>query len=320
MRESISSKSPLALAPGILVSTKTYVRGGVVYQTHPLEATEEDLSLVHTPEAEVFVKRSTKVTDDPDEHERALKVRGAAWRKIAGVCSETPFGMLCQKAREEDLDKAILESEEMVRLFNASSKYTRVDVFTIKGYVADNDEKAAKAIAAELAELIDAMKQGVEARDEKAIRSAMRKAAAINSMINEDAQRRVSVALDMARSAAKEIAKTIKDKGHANLILVADTNKKILDEMSRSFTVLDLDEGEAVSAAPAQGLANELEIDEGGALSVADGIAAAVGSGELDLDDEEDLGLGDVDASAVVNADAAGFRDARETDARAARD
>lgn len=314
----------LALQPGILVGLKSEVRGGVRYYTEELQgaekaATIDDVGAVLPSEgASVTARKSAVVVEDKAEHERATATRNAARSKISKICTLTPFGLLCPRAREADLDAAIVEAESDVAAFNRGVREanggvqrTRVDVFAIKGYIADNDEKAARGIASEIAELLDNMKAGVEARDPEAIRAACRKAQALQSMIDEQAGERVSVALAAARSSAREIAKTIKDKGHADAILVTDGNKRILDELRKSFTVLDLpSEGEIQATGEALAPVATAEIDlppvEGeGATAEAPPAPAAP---EIDPDPNPE----DVDAAAAVDRDVAAYRDAGE--------
>lgn len=252
----------LALQPGILVGLKSEVRGGVRYYTEEIQGEEKAATIADvgavlpSEDARAIARKSVVVTADADEHERATAARNAARARIAKICTLTPFGLLCPRAREGDLDQAIGEAEAAVREFNRTAIYTHVDVFAIKGYIADNDEKAARGIASEIASLMESMRAGVEARDPEVIRSACRKAQALQSMIDEQAGERVSVALAAARSSAREIAKTIREKGHANAIMVTDGNKRILDELRASFTVLDLPgEGDQAQAPAGEALA-----------------------------------------------------------------
>lgn len=297
----------LALQPGILVGLQSEVRGGVRYFTEEVKGAEKDGviaevgAVVPSDDATVTARKSVTVTDDAAEHRRATEVRNTARSRISKICTQTPFGLLCPRAKEADLDRAIAESEADVLAANAGFTHCRVGVYAIKGYIADNDEKAARGIADEIAGLLGAMREGVEARDPEAIRAACRKAQALQSMIDEQAGERVSVALAAARSSAREIAKTIKDKGHADLIMVTDGNKRILNELQKSFTVLDLaPEGEAPIAGEAIAPASA-ELDLPGETTAPDALNAP---DTVDLDVLPD----------DVGEFAAGARDPRETD------
>lgn len=283
------NKLPLSLKPGILVGLKSEVRGGVEYKTVALDVPEAEKDMyTSTTGTEVIKKEMTKITADADEHKRATAIRNKARSWVVSECSNTPFGLLCPLGKEEALDAQVVEAEKLVAEFNATAIHTRVDVYVIKGYIADGDEKAARGIANELSELIEKMSSAVTARDPDAIKAAMRKAKALASMVDEDSKARVSKALEAARASAKDIAAMIKAHGNANIALITDTNKAILDEMAESFTVLDLE-------APV--------VVEGEAM-------APVSTGELDLGSPADEVLDetanpeDVDASAAVDLDA----------------
>lgn len=301
----------LALQPGILVGLKTEERGGTRRESERQAAPSIDeigavLPAGADETARVERRETTTVTLDPEEYKRALEARNAARGRITKICTLTPFGLLCPRSREGELDAAIGEAERLVREFNQGARFSRVDVFAIKGYIADNDEKAARGIANEIAELLASMKAGVEARDPEAIRAACRKAQALQSMIDEQAGERVSVALAAARSSAREIAKTIKDKGHANVIMVTDGNKRILDELRASFAVIDLPgEGEtAPSGEPLAPVATaEIDIDLPPLDFGGVGEAAPIASVPIDVGDD---GGEDFDAGAAPVADPIG--------------
>lgn len=307
----------IALKPGILVHYDTSIAGGVRRSSRELSAPSVDAAEVSVPSAALdTVKIERRQSDvavlDPDEWKRAEQIRSACIAKVRKICSITPFGhaWLCPKDRERDLDAALDETETDARAFNATARFSRINVSSFKGYIADNDEKSARSVAQEIAGLLAAMNAGVESRDPTAIRQAIAKAQKISTIIDDQAGERVSAALALARASANEIAKTIRDRGNADLILVTDANKQILDELRKSFTPLDLAPVAPVESAPAPAAALDVApavIDGVPETAIAPAPAAPVAALDTvadDSDPEDPAGLGDPDASRAVDADA----------------
>ena len=192
-----------------------------------------------------------------------------------------------------ELDQALGESRELVLTFNGSAVHTRIDVWCIRGQIVESDTDAAKAISSEIAAILADMQQGIVDRDAAAIRESARKARALGGMLDEASAEKVSKSVEKARAAAKEIVKTIEERGHANLILVADS---YVNEIATARTAfLDLEEPtqatEGEMLAPV--LPKGLDLDED--------VSAPEGDGDGNPED--------VDASRAVDEDAANYFD-----------
>src|SRR5580704_12554363 len=92
------------LRPGLLVSLKTSLSGNVRYD-------KRDIEREHTTETgEARAKWETeRVISDPDEYERAQKVRGKAGSVIRGICAISAFGLLCPETDADKLERAMSE-------------------------------------------------------------------------------------------------------------------------------------------------------------------------------------------------------------------
>lgn len=227
------------LKPGLLVSLKTALRGGVQYTRVDIENRTEG-------DAKRERWETTKVVSDKEEHDRATKLRSKAGSMVRSVCVPSAFGYICPVAREEDLDKAILEAQEMIKLFNESAVTCRVSMYTLKGRIAETDDEAARAINSELRELLDEMKDGIKEADPKRIRDAAAQAKKMGTMLDEQTALKVTRAVEEAREVAKAIVKKLTDKTE-DLADYVQTVK--LNAISNArFTFLDTEEqtGEAV--------------------------------------------------------------------------
>lgn len=243
------------IKPGLLVSLKTSIRGGVTYTRRDLapefgapvatEATEAARAMVDTWE-------TTRVIADAEEHRRAIETRGRCRTAIVRECIASSFGLLCPQSREAELQAGITEAQRIAAEFNATARHSRIDVFTLSGRVASDDAQAARAIGAEVRELVSAMESGIRAADPAAIREAAAKARALAGMLAPEVSGNVSAAIEAARKAARDIVRRVEKEGEAAADVVQSIRMDAFD--GSRFAALDLD---ASTEAPAAIMAPE---------------------------------------------------------------
>jgi hypothetical protein len=245
------------LRPGILVSLKTTLRGGVSYSRVDLDAEKPEGRAVERWE-------TTKIVDDPAEHKRATKARSAAGAKVRSVCAPTAFGLLCPEGDEAKLNAAIEEARAIVSAHNADARSTHVDVFVLKGRIASTDDEAARAIASDVRDLLDTMQAGIKAGDVAKIREAANKATQLGRILDPAQEEKMSQAIQTARSAARAIVKRVQKDGEDAALVIQELSTAAIERAR--FAFLDLDEapapeGEAMPAVNVQRFA-ELDTDE----------------------------------------------------------
>ena len=240
------------LRPGLLVSLHTKLEGGVTYQRVDLDKQDRATGKVERWE-------TTKVTEDPKEHEAGVKVRGKVGSLVRGSCAHTSFGLLCPKDKERALDDAIKEARDLADAFNARATTTRVSVFVLKGYIAETDTEAARAIASDLRELLDEMKTGIGEADVAKVRDAANRARKMGAMLDDATSKRVKDAIEEARSVARQIVKA----GDEARQVITDVKLTAID--GARFAFLDMEEskfdGEALPPVSARAL--DVEEDDG---------------------------------------------------------
>jgi ElaB/YqjD/DUF883 family membrane-anchored ribosome-binding protein len=226
------------LRPGLLVSLKTSVTGGIKYD-------KEEIVPEHDTDRGRVAKWATERTiEDPQEHEAAIKIRGRVRTLIASVCAQSAFGFLCPADKSGALDQAIAEARELAKGFNDRAAITKINVYVIAGKVAEDDVEAVRAIKSEMTELLSRMEEGVRNFDPEAIREAANKARSIGQMLSPAAQKRVSEAIDAARAAARKIVK-------AGETAAIEVDRQAIEKISTGrLTFLDLDE--TCAAAPVE--------------------------------------------------------------------
>jgi hypothetical protein len=252
--------APLAriatLKPGLLVSLRTSLQGGVEYQRVDLNTGSAGTDGV----ARVEEWQTTKVTQDPEEHEKATKIRGKAGSVIRAVCVPSAFGYVCPVEREADLDAAVAAAREMVDAFNATARTCRIGVYTLKGRIAQTDDEAVRAISGELRELLDEMAAGIAAGKVSDAREAASKAKKLGAMLSDETADKVNRAIEEVRETAREIVKKLAD-GEDAAIAVRDIKLQALDQARSAFLDLDVVPDTAGEALPSV-TARAVDVDD----------------------------------------------------------
>jgi hypothetical protein len=236
------------LRPGLLVSLKTTIAGNVQYQTKMLE--EHHFTAEGAQKARWETER---LVVDPVEHDAAKLARSSARNKIASICATSAFGLLCPESRESELEAAVAEARSIADGFNATAKWTRIGVYVMTGRIATDDAEAVRAINSEVSALLERMETGVKNLDAEAIRKAANAARSLGAMLSSAAVERVSIAIEAARGAARQIAKA--GEQAAGAVDLAAIRK--ISEQRMAF--LDFDDAADVGSPIAEGRAVEFE-------------------------------------------------------------
>jgi hypothetical protein len=235
------------IRPGLLVSLKSTVVGGVTYQRAELDV---DASVAADEGAEVERWETTKIVTDKEEHERATKCRSRALSLIRKECQATGFGLLCPQEREAALDVAVAAARQIVDSHNEVAEHTRVGLFVLKGRVASDDAEAAKAITSEIAELVVKMDAGIKEFDPKSIREAADRARELSAMLGDEERSKVSAAVAQARSAARTIVKRIEKEGEDRNTVLLDIQRGQIESARIAFLDMSGESNAVVDASP----------------------------------------------------------------------
>jgi hypothetical protein len=240
---------PSTIRPGLMVVLRVAVRGNVSYTKEVIQ------SETITPDGKAKEKWQTEKTIvDPVEHVESVKVRSRARQIVTNVCTPTTFGLLCPMDKEKELNEAIRESRKLVTEFNLRAKTTKIGMIVIAGKVADSDVEAARAINAEVNELMQAMEVGLKNLDVKAVRDAADKAKQLGSMLSDNASEKLKEAIEVARKAATAMKKAA-ETGAAEIDLVAiqkitNSRTAFLDHDMAGEIEAPVHEGRALDLAP----------------------------------------------------------------------
>lgn len=228
------------LKPGLLVSLKTSIRGGINYR-------RKDLEVEHQTEEGSAVARweTEREIVNPAEFDIAQKARSKARVAVASVCCTSSFGLLCPISDEQKLTDAIALAREVATEHNKKSTTMHLEVCVLVGRIASDDKEAANAIASEMRDLLADMQEGIKKADPAAIREAANKARAMDGMLSPEVSGKVSDAIEQARKAAREIVKRVEKDGEKAAEVVADLNINRIK--TARFAFLDLDDSKKVT-------------------------------------------------------------------------
>lgn len=232
----------IKLKPGLLVSVKTKLTGGVQYDRVDLANRTEGAATVAKWE-------TTRVIEDQAEFDRATKARSEAACAIRRHCIPSAFGLLCPYDRREALEAGIVEAAEIVRDWNAAKPRTRLAVYVLRGEIATTDQEAARAISAEVRELVAEMRAGIDGLDPERIRKAATTAKQLGAMFSEEQGVRVGEAVKQARQAAREIVERVQKNGERAEVVIGTLNTSAVNE--NRFAFLDIDAATQDGAEPA---------------------------------------------------------------------
>lgn len=224
------------LRPGLLVSVKTSLSGGVDYDKRIIERDHITKDGIRKARWE-----TARTITDPEEFEEANRVRLKAASLIRRVCAHSAFGLLCLEERGGELDEAINEARRSCDEFNSKAKITRICCYVLTGRIAQDDVEAVRAINSEVRDLIEEMKEGVNNVDVKAIRDAASRLRSVGQMLQPVKQEEAAKAIEMARNAANQYVKA----GWAAAQEIDRDALKVLTAARREF--LDLDEAKTVA-------------------------------------------------------------------------
>lgn len=251
------------LRPGFMVSLKTTVKGGVSYQRRELDTAAA--AEMASEGATVARWETTKIVEDPAEHERANKVRGEARSLITRHCVATAFGLLCPEVREAELQASVAQARALVAAHNEAATCTHVSVYVMSGKIAATDEENARAIGEEIRGLIADMSSAIDKLAPEKIREAAAKAAKISTMLAPAQSEKVGFAVAAARKAARDITRRIGQNAEPAAVVLADIQRGAIENARIAFLDLD-EEGSVVAedALPAVDLARIGSLDLSG--------------------------------------------------------
>jgi hypothetical protein len=180
------------------------------------------------------------------------------------VRAETSFGLLCPNEREADLDAALIRARDEITAHNRDAQYTRVDVWCIKGRIAENDVVGGEGDRERRRrpDLGDGQGDQGRRRRDRAPRGDAGEADARHPVRREAAVR--SQAIDAAREAARAIVARVQKKGEELTKVLAEVDSTALTAARLAFLDMETDAPTAVAATmPGTEMQRFASVDDG---------------------------------------------------------
>jgi len=231
------------IKPCILVALKSTINGGILYN-------RIDLEKENTNGTETAKWKTTRVIDNKEEYERAVKARGKAVNEIRKVCHPTGLGLLCPLEKEAELTEAIANTKQIIQEFNNESNYSRINVYTTIWETHDNGEAAVRALSAEVMDLIEEMQRGIDKFKVEDIRTAANKARQIVGTLENEQSEMLNDAIKEARKAARTFVKRIEKEGEKAEVVLSEVRRNDLEKARAAFLDYSQDEEESTESLP----------------------------------------------------------------------
>lgn len=229
-------KDVMTLKPGLLVSLKTTMRGGVEYA-------REDIADKKEGTAKVEEWKTTKRVADVKEHEAASKLRSKLGGLVRKVCAPSAFGLICPVSKEAELREAIVEAKEGAAKFNTKNRTVSIGVYVLVGRIAESDQEATAAIRDELKDMLGDMQRAITGGAIEDAREAASKLLKMGMVLDEKTQGKVKRAVEEVRQIAKDAIKKVSEGGVTTAQAVASVKFTALEEARFAF----LDDGETLA-------------------------------------------------------------------------
>lgn len=225
----------MKLRPGKLVVCSAKVEGGVSYHRVDLDSEQTEDG------TEVKRWNTTRTIDSKEEFDGATKIAGIARGMVYGCCIRTQLGRLCPNARNDELSSQVEAARSIVDQWNKSATRSFVSFYVMRGEIATDDVESARAITAELADLMEKMERAIASANVEEVRKNADKARQLGAMLDEAQADRVGAAVKAARKAANTIAKRVDREGEAAAEVIATLYAQSKQLNDARFAFLDFD-------------------------------------------------------------------------------
>jgi colicin import membrane protein len=215
--ETAPTPGTIILKPGYLISLKSHVAGGALYERQELSVEEQS-----TGAQRVRRWTTTQTIFDPDEWKEAKQVRGRVVSYIWNRTVYTEYGLMCPEDHLAALDEAIAKAREEVAAFNAKAKHTHVKLHVLRSRLLL--EQASPLLAEETGEVLDELEAKMVAMGDKPAaepgraeavketRRAVDKMSGLATLLQPGSlAERIAAKIKQAREAANQASKEHRD-------------------------------------------------------------------------------------------------------------
>lgn len=237
------SRRIIPVRPGLLVSMRTSIKGGVSYR-------REDLVDEIEGEGTRTEWKTEKKVENADEYTRARRLRARVVTLIGGACVKTAFTYICPLENEALLDERIAEAQAACDAFNEEAVHSQVTFDLMRGRYMEDTKETVQAVRREIHELLEELNSALKAGEVQSIRDVAARATQMGRLLEEGTEARSALerAVKESRRVAGQLVKRIKEGADAVAEVLAGANVSLIATARHTF---DEDEtGEIVDDAP----------------------------------------------------------------------
>lgn len=252
-----------------LVAAKISVRGGIKY-SHANEQTETEGS------KETAKWETTRRLDDKAEYAKAQSIRNRFNRAVRGLGVDSPIGIIVPMDRDDLIQDMDQEWSALVSDFNLGSRFSTIRMDLEKFEIKGENMRAMENVLGSMRETLSDLRDALEAADYDEVRDVVKRMRGYISVLPDQEAATMQLAIDDARTQAREIRKALVRKGEQ----IEDVKRTIsvaTVDLAR-FALLDEEGDEPLEDAPT---ASDV-------LAAAAGVQAVAAYGTVSEDNQGD--------------------------------
>ena len=171
--------------------------------------------------------QNTTVRVDPEEWDRASKVRLKARSLVVSVCAKTPWGLIADLDREDDLAGAFLAARAQVDEFNEGSSHYEVKASWFPGVTSGTDASEAANVRVEVIDMVNRLDAALKSADVRNIRKICGdELRQVNMLLDPDIEQHkaVKALIRRAQETARALVKAGEDNADAIVEVLRDAD------------------------------------------------------------------------------------------------
>ncbi len=189
---------------------------------------------------ETTIWENKKIIADVDEFKESRQLRRLLKAKLLKLGFQTSIGIIVNQVNMDQVAEIKAEIDQEVKEFNEYSEFIsmrlRMPIFHFTG----DNEAAISVVLDDLNETLGVMKEAVNAADFKGIKRAVKKLRNFDTILPEDAAKRVVEAVASAKTQSKMLKRRLEKEGETLEKIQSEIDTSPID--IASLLLLDADE------------------------------------------------------------------------------
>lgn len=197
--------------------------------------------------------QNTTVRVDPEEWDLATKARSKARSLVVSVCAKTPWGLIADLDREDELAGAFLMARAQVDDFNAESTHYEVKASWFPGITTGTDASEAANVRVEVIDMVNRLDAALKSADVRNIRKICGdELRQVNMLLDPDIEQHkaVKALIRRAQETARALVKAGEDNADAVVEVLRDADMSPVAAARAQFATAPVSVPAAVPESP----------------------------------------------------------------------